>query len=74
MSTKLSKRESARFPLGLAWAGTGLFGHAISYKASIELPLLDKQRQPHNEILIQAGKRMKLTANAKLVSVFPTTL
>jgi len=46
----------------------------ISYKSSIELPLLDKQRQPHNEILIQAGKRMKLTANAKLVSVFPTTL
>ena len=47
---------------------------AISYKSSIELPLLDKQRQPHNEILIQAGKRMKLTVNAKLVSEFPTTL
>jgi hypothetical protein len=47
---------------------------ALSYKSSIEFPLLDKQRQYHNEILIQVGKRMKLMANAKPVSVFSTTL
>ena len=48
----------------------GSIGQALSYKSSIEFPLMDKQRQSHNEILIQAGKRMKLKANVKPISVF----